>query len=204
MFEPFGEIKLKIVHELIAKSNPEDKILIDLGSGKPAISDGVKCKKRIKIDISPETEPDIVHNFTEGIPLPDSSVDICLAIEIIEHLYYSKRFVSEINRVLVPGGMLILTTPNIVNLRYRIAFMFGHIPALAAKGDMFYKDDRYGHIRDYNFKELTGLLKSHSFEIVDKKTDGVSVLSRTIIPKFIIPVTFGDAIIVRAKCIKKK
>lgn len=126
-------------------------------------------------------------------------MDICLALEVIEHIYGSKAFLSEVHRVIKPGGTFILTTPNICNLRYRIAFMFGHLPSLAAKADMTYLDHRFGHIRDYTFKEIKSLLGACGFQILRFQSDGISFLSKTVLPQFLLPITFGDSIIVMAQ-----
>lgn len=44
--------------------------------------------------------------------LPDSSFDIVVAIEVIEHVTDDHAFVAQIFRVLRPGGTVYLTTPN--------------------------------------------------------------------------------------------
>jgi SAM-dependent methyltransferase len=50
----------------------------------------------------------------DGVTLPHASeqFDLAIAIEVIEHVEHKARFVSEILRVLRPGGRLFLTTPN--------------------------------------------------------------------------------------------
>ncbi len=47
------------------------------------------------------------------VPLPDNSVDTIISFQVIEHLKKDKFFVSEIERILKPGGVALLTTPNI-------------------------------------------------------------------------------------------
>lgn len=47
-----------------------------------------------------------------AIPLPDRSVDVVVSMETIEHILEHEEFASEINRVLVPGGILVMSTPN--------------------------------------------------------------------------------------------
>lgn len=199
MFEPFGKIRVKKIRKFIEEKKPLEKIIVDLGAGKPAVTDGIVCKKRIKIDINPASEPDIIYDFTKGIPLEDNYADICVASEVLEHLYYSKTFISEVRRVLKNNGFFILSVPNICSLKYRISFLIGRIPSHAAKGDMFYKDERFGHIRDYNFFELKRLLSLFNFKIIKYESDGISFNGRTIIPQFIIPKTFGDSVIIMAK-----
>jgi 2-polyprenyl-3-methyl-5-hydroxy-6-metoxy-1,4-benzoquinol methylase len=44
--------------------------------------------------------------------IEDNSIDFVVAFQVIEHINDDKLFISEIFRVLKPGGKLILTTPN--------------------------------------------------------------------------------------------
>jgi ubiquinone/menaquinone biosynthesis C-methylase UbiE len=45
--------------------------------------------------------------------LPDSSVDVVVSFETLEHLKDQQKFLMECRRVLRPGGMLICSTPNL-------------------------------------------------------------------------------------------
>ncbi|MBE9014562.1 class I SAM-dependent methyltransferase, partial [Pseudanabaenaceae cyanobacterium LEGE 13415] len=46
-----------------------------------------------------------------SIPLPDESVDIVVSFETIEHFEGHEKFLSEVRRVLAPGGMVIISSP---------------------------------------------------------------------------------------------
>jgi len=83
MFELFGEIRFKIMKNLVLSCKPKNKFICDLGAGNPSISDGIDCKKIIKIDINTKSEPDIICDLTKGISLSNKSVDICIAGEIL-------------------------------------------------------------------------------------------------------------------------
>jgi 2-polyprenyl-3-methyl-5-hydroxy-6-metoxy-1,4-benzoquinol methylase len=48
----------------------------------------------------------------EQIPLPDSSADVVVSFETVEHVPRPDRFIDECVRVLAPGGVLIISTPN--------------------------------------------------------------------------------------------
>ena len=44
--------------------------------------------------------------------LPDASFDFAVAVEVLEHVERDAQFVSEVARVLKPGGIFLMTTPN--------------------------------------------------------------------------------------------
>lgn len=48
----------------------------------------------------------------ESIPLPEKSIDVVVSFETIEHHDQHERMMREIKRVLKPGGMLIISSPN--------------------------------------------------------------------------------------------
>ncbi len=55
------------------------------------------------------------------LPLPDSSTDVVFAMHVIEHIERPERMLAEVYRVLRPGGMLILATPNLGGLGAKLA-----------------------------------------------------------------------------------
>jgi len=66
----------------------------------------------------------------DRVPVGDGWADCAVFSEVLEHLnpYYVGHTVSEINRVLRPGGILMLTTPNIASLFRRIRLLLGIQP----------------------------------------------------------------------------
>ena len=63
-----------------------------------------------------------VVNLDGPLPWPDRTFDAVVSTEGIEHLENRFAFLRELGRVLKPGGLLILTTPNILSLRSRVRF----------------------------------------------------------------------------------
>ncbi len=53
------------------------------------------------------------------LPLDDASVDAAVAIEVIEHVEDQFAFVREMARIIRPGGLVLLTTPNVLSMRSR-------------------------------------------------------------------------------------
>ncbi len=93
------------------------------GYGSELLNKQGQAKEVIGVDISYEAVGYAArrHNsantrFIAGsateIPLPDNSVDVVVSFETIEHIPEDEQVVSEFARVLVPGGMLLISTPN--------------------------------------------------------------------------------------------
>ncbi|MEI7690672.1 MAG: glycosyltransferase [bacterium] len=112
---------------LFARKIVKNKIVLDIASGEGYGSDLLLrggAKKVFGVDISEEAinyskakYPGV--NFLVGsattIPLADSSVDIVVSFETIEHITADdqKIFLEEIKRVLKNDGQLMMSTPNI-------------------------------------------------------------------------------------------
>ncbi len=62
-------------------------------------------------------------NITEKLPFADNNFDFVLLAEVIEHLRNPYDVMRELNRILRPRGGLILSTPNILNLKSRMRFL---------------------------------------------------------------------------------
>lgn len=87
----------------------------------------------------------------EALSLSDNSVDVVIAIEVLEHLRDPSMFVSEIVRVSKPGGLVLMTMPNITSFISRIRLMFGLLPVAIASDPT--------HVRFYRQKDITKLMK---------------------------------------------
>jgi SAM-dependent methyltransferase len=106
----------------------------------------------------------------DTFPYQDGSFDCVLACEIFEHLLHDPmHLLVESNRVLVEGGALILTTPNVASATAvkRTLEMSGN-PQLYSKyadprGE--YAETEVGHMREYTPGELTAAIEAAGFKI---------------------------------------
>jgi SAM-dependent methyltransferase len=105
----------------------------------------------------------------EAIPLPDESLDLVLCCEVIEHMDVDPMFLmAELNRVLKPGGTLLLTTPNSASSQNVWKIINGYRPHFF----MQYTKDRspYRHNFEYDVHGIRTLTEAAGFSCVSMET----------------------------------
>lgn len=63
-------------------------------------------------------------DFNRPLPFDDGAFDLLYSIEVTEHLHRPYDFIAECMRLLRPGGWLVVSTPNLLNLQSRLRFFF--------------------------------------------------------------------------------
>ncbi len=87
--------------------------VIDFGGATRGLTELLSDRVKGEIttaDIDPETSPGIVADICD-LPLEDSSVDGIICASILEHVYNPFLAVSEMHRVLKPGGKMFVYVP---------------------------------------------------------------------------------------------
>jgi 2-polyprenyl-3-methyl-5-hydroxy-6-metoxy-1,4-benzoquinol methylase len=104
----------------------------------------------------------------EALPFADGSFSIVAASDVIEHVEDPSRFVGEAARVLRPGGLLFLATPNRFSLglepHVRL-FGVGYLPrGLAERYVHAVRKSSYAHVHLLSARALERLLRGHGLE----------------------------------------
>ncbi len=127
---------------------------LDIGSGGSGYDR--YFPNRVTVDIDPARKPDIVAD-AEHLPFKDGEFSFVLCTEVLEHVRNPREAISEMHRVLEPGGTLILTT--------RFVYPLHDTP------HDYWRFTRYGMeelFRDWEIKELVP-------ETIDAETIGVLI-----------------------------
>ena len=133
----------------------------------------------------PDQKLEIVDLNVEKLPYDDDTFDVVTATEVIEHLEHFRGVMREVYRVTKPGGLCVLTTPNILNLNSRFRFvwfgfwnLFGPLPlkdgAIESIG---------GHINPVSYFYVAHALIQAGFNDVSVTVDKYQ---RSSIPKLIL------------------
>jgi SAM-dependent methyltransferase len=88
---------------------------------------------------------------TARFPWADGSVDVIVCNQVLEHLKDIWLPMSEMHRVLRPGGCAILSVPNLASLHNRLLLLLGRQPtSIKVFGP---------HVRGYTLAEFVSLLE---------------------------------------------
>jgi SAM-dependent methyltransferase len=104
------------------------------------------------------------------LPFEDGSFDLVWASEVIEHVTDTARWLSEVRRVLVPGGRLLVTTPSHGRLR------------VALGGIEQFSEPLGDHLHLYTKRSLRTLLDEFAFTQIDvRAVEGPPLLRRSLL-----------------------
>lgn len=65
-----------------------------------------------------------------SLPFADEAFEIVVSIEVIEHVENQFFFWRELARIAKPGGLVVVTTPNVLNINSRLRSLFTGFPLL--------------------------------------------------------------------------
>src|SRR3989344_6389948 len=161
----FEQVKKEL--ENMIKLMPYPSKILDIGVGD-AVYESLLDKNLIQscefygVDISKKQlarakkylkEIKIIDLNSQKLPYSDNFFEIVIASEILEHVFYPERVLSEAMRVLKKGGYLVITFPNSSALQLRLAiFLKGRSPLLN------YPQNKE-HIRFFTFSDIQSMIK---------------------------------------------
>jgi 2-polyprenyl-3-methyl-5-hydroxy-6-metoxy-1,4-benzoquinol methylase len=152
----------------------DQRTLVDMGCGNGAMTSALQgFTKKIGLEMSESglaiarvAHPSVEFiscDLCQPIVAPEliNVADVVVSTEVIEHVFLPRHFITNANKILRPGGLLVLSTPY-----------HGYLKNLAiAAVDGF--DNHwmplwdYGHIKFWSRRTLTMLVEECGFEVVD-------------------------------------
>ncbi len=161
----------KGTHEKVLEllGNIKGEKVLDCGAGKGSFTEQLVNRDGnvYACDIDPNRFrlkiPFKKANFNNNIPFNNSFFDKIISIEVIEHLENPAIFIKELSRVIRKNGQLIITTPNIQNVKSRFQFLF-------RSEFHWFQENEFGnkgslHIHPLYWREIIFLLEKYDFKI---------------------------------------
>jgi len=109
----------------------------------------------------------------EKLPFPNSSFDLILSHEVIEHVQDDRQAVEEMARTLRSGGRMVLFVPNrgypfeTHGVYWKGRYHFGNIPLVNYLPRKL-RDRLAPHVRVYTTRDLEKLMKGLPLQVVER------------------------------------
>jgi len=138
--------------------------IVDVGAGEGYFSKMVGDRLQTEKGLAPESVLAACDLFPEffrysgircdpinpdgSLPYPDASFDVACSLEVIEHIKDQFAFARELHRIVKPGGVAIVSTPNVLNLNSRVRYLHSGFTVLFDPLPLSSDDPRHtaGHI----------------------------------------------------------
>jgi SAM-dependent methyltransferase len=142
--------------------------LVDVGAGFGTFCEEVTRSGAFERVIALEPEPNLAETCRrKGLDVIEApveraafeSVDVVTNFEVIEHLFSPREFVARCADILDPGGLLVVTCPNVKGFDLRV------LGAASATIDV-------EHLNYMHPGSLASLLESEGFDVLESRTPG--------------------------------
>lgn len=145
-----------------------------------------------------------VQGYLDELDLPQASFDAATCLEVIEHVYLDqvRHLLLGLRRLLRPGGLVLITTPNYRGLWPIVEWLADHFSSVA-------KMDRYQHVTHFHRRMLRQLLDEVGFRVEAIQTYGtfapfLAVLSARMASRLDrwerrVDLPFGNILVARAR-----
>jgi SAM-dependent methyltransferase len=126
-----GHTKAKAL-ELVSRHVPAGEKVLELSCGEGILADAMLRSgyqvRGSNYSVYPQRNPavpvDTGVDLLEPLPYPDASFDCVVLSEVLQNVPDHRFVLGEVARVLRPGGVFVLTTPNMMNVKSRLHFLF--------------------------------------------------------------------------------
>ena len=145
---------------------------LDIPAGNGHVVDELRRRGHDAVggDINDARDHFIRVDMEAALPFDDATFDAVTCLEGIEHVVDEVALIREFIRILKPGGLLVISTPNVMNLYSRLHYFLRGYPYQFAPGACRLLSDGEsidrGHVNPLSYVRLRYILESMDASVV--------------------------------------
>lgn len=174
--------RLSTIAQIVSAERPAR--VLDVGCGQGVLLDALSSRlpEALLVGIDAVPAPatarwrGVTGDIATQLPFADASFEVVVAGEVIEHVPHPDLMLAELRRVLAPGGLLVLSTPNIVGWANRVLVPLGIQPLFTETSSEVHLGRRWrvlgqgnqvqGHLKVFSHRALMEILYRTGFTIL--------------------------------------
>ncbi len=142
---------------------PQGTRVVDVGCGEGVLVEEYAHRLAIEGVDANYASDRVQRGSALALPFADGTFRCALCLDVLEHLGHAEQNVAlgELHRVLEPGGLLLLSVPNLAHLQSRLHFLF--------TGKLIRTASETKHPGDRPAAEYIRMIRSAGFAITERR-----------------------------------
>ncbi|MGH7145167.1 MAG: class I SAM-dependent methyltransferase [Planctomycetota bacterium] len=162
------EIAQAVLKFIRRVGDPADLRILDIGCGCGGVVGEVeKARELVGIELSEVAVETARKNFGHRSDVrflqmdatkpdfPDGYFDVAVARELVEHVPEPAKVIAGAHRVVRPGGLLVVTSPNRDSFHLRMNRLLGHADFMCS----------VDHVKEYTYSEMCSMITAAGFQV---------------------------------------
>lgn len=162
----YNKARYRFAYQILPKLDGKKQKILELGAGNLEFANIMKKEGyqvyTAEIDMDKVKYAQISNfltinaDFNNFLPFKDNSFEGVVMLEVIEHIVFAERLLSEIFRILKADAFLLLSTPNFSYYFNRIMVFLGSPPS-----------SEWYHYRFFTRKKILNIVDAAGFSVVN-------------------------------------
>ena len=179
------DLRLAAMRDIVCAAQPAR--VLDLGCGEGVLLEALASRlpESHLIGLDAVAPPQatrwspVTGDIATRLPFTDSTFDVVVAGEVLEHVPQPDLMLAEIRRLLTHHGRLVLSTPNIVSWANRILVPLGVQPLFTETSSEVHLGRRWralgqgnqvqGHLKVFSHRALMEILDRTGFNVLETR-----------------------------------
>ncbi len=112
---PWRQANWRFLQEQV-QGQDQEALILDIGAGHGDFAQAYAGRKSLALDVVPYPEVDLACDLAECVPFRESTFDMLILMNVLEHVYHFHELLDALHYLLKPGGSLAVAVPFMIKV----------------------------------------------------------------------------------------